>query len=111
MPKYVTIGQSEDGRTHLYPAAVVDTSARSLEDEGRAHGPAYCGYHADKGVAVYSPVKLAGETDNQSPNLLDEYSKDKFGKACPECRSLAITGMLTDPDWQKRFREEELTDA
>lgn len=101
---------SEIGETHLYPATSItdkedaeDDPTSHAESRGRANGPAYCGYSGN-GERVFTP----DQPGDALAGFLDELSwrGGTWSEPCPTCRKLIENGALTDPVWQKRFREE-----
>lgn len=90
MPKWV----SKTGPTHLYPDSSV---VRTGEKMGRAEGPAYCG-KAGGSERVFFP--------NDRAVTFDWFESDGWVRPCSECTALVEDRRLTDPDWQRCFREE-----
>lgn len=107
MPKWISNTGSGSG-THLYPHTSVDVNPNAT-GSGHAVGPAYCGTDGNN-ETVFAPddgSTLSGFTVEPG----EPATSWTWTNPCPDCADLIKTGALTDPDWQKRFREEVLNDA
>lgn len=109
MPKFVTDNHGANGIAHLYPAESCESCDGCGRGESHAEGPAYCGATLDSGKSdlVVSPTEMYGK--KVFPLFVP--GDKKLERACPACAALVQSGALTDPVWQKRFREGVLTDA
>ena len=112
MPRYLSSYPGDDGGTHLYPEASVDSATPTDPNRNRYRivGPAYCGHESPttgKKRVVFDPrFSPYGEDDYTEDHLKKRTRVDYWSHPCSECVDIQTSGKLQDAAWQRAYRSE-----